>query len=101
MAFVESRDFLTDVLIRLGFSVRVPTQGAFYIYAGIENIADDSEYFCHALLEHFGVAVTPGTDFGDHDNTAHVRFAFTTGMEELQIAAERLEKAILSGKLRR
>lgn len=99
--FERRRDFLHGVLVELGFTVPVPTQGAFYIYAGIEKFSDDSEYFCHGLLEHFGVAVTPGTDFGDHDNKHHVRFAFTTGMEQLQIAADRLREAVRSGRLSR
>ncbi|MDP1931511.1 MAG: pyridoxal phosphate-dependent aminotransferase [Gammaproteobacteria bacterium] len=99
--FAQRRDFLSAVLQELGFSVLVPTQGAFYIYAGIEKFSDDSEHFCQALLEHFGVAVTPGTDFGNHENRTHVRFAFTTGMEQLQIAAERLRTAVNSGKLSR
>ncbi len=99
--FAERRNFLSAVLVELGFSVPVPTQGAFYIYAGIEKFSNDSEHFCHALLEHFGVAVTPGTDFGDYENRKHVRFAFTTGMEQLQIAADRLRVAVHSGRLSR
>lgn len=99
--FAQRRDFLSSVLVELGFSVPVPTQGAFYIYAGIEKFSDDSEHFCHALLEHFGVAVTPGTDFGDHNNRRHVRFAFTTGMDQLLIAADRLREAVHSGRLSR
>jgi aspartate/methionine/tyrosine aminotransferase len=100
-AFAQRRDFLTGVLQELGFSVPVATEGAFYIYAGIDRFGDDSEYFCHALLEHFGVAVTPGTDFGDFENRRHVRFAFTTSMEQLQVAADRLRVAVNSGRLRR
>lgn len=100
-AFAERRDFLSRVLVELGFTVPVVTQGAFYIYAGIEKFSDDSEYFCHALLEYFGVATTPGTDFGDYHNRRYVRFAFTTGMDQLEIAAQRLHEAVASGKLRR
>lgn len=100
-AFAERRDFLTSVLLELGFSVPVTTEGAFYIYAGIDRFGDDSEYFCHALLEHFGVAVTPGTDFGEFENRRHVRFAFTTSLAQLQVAADRLRVAVNSGRLRR
>jgi aspartate/methionine/tyrosine aminotransferase len=98
-AFSQRRDFLTQVLIDLGFTVPVPTLGAFYIYAGIEKFSSDSEQFCHQLLEQFGVAVTPGTDFGDFESRSHVRFAFTTGMEELEVAAQRLREAVGSGLL--
>ena len=47
------------------------------------------------------MAVTPGTDFGDFENRRHVRFAFTTSMEQLQVAADRLRVAVNSGRLRR
>jgi aspartate/methionine/tyrosine aminotransferase len=97
--FAARRIFLTRVLRELGFSVPVETQGAFYIYAGIEAFSTDSEHFCQVLLEDFGVAVTPGTDFGEFESSRHVRFAFTTSMRQLEVAAERLRAAVLSGAL--
>jgi len=98
-AFRRRRDFLSAALLDLGFSIAVPTQGAFYIYAGIEAFSNDSERFCRTLLEEFGVAITPGTDFGDFENQRYVRFAFTTGMNDLELAVERLRAAVASGRL--
>jgi aspartate/methionine/tyrosine aminotransferase len=95
--FATRRDFLTRVLRELGFRVPVTPQGAFYVYAGIEAFSDDSEQFCRILLEDFGVATTPGTDFGEFESRLHVRFAFTTGMRELEQAAERLRAAVERG----
>lgn len=100
-AFAQRRRFLLDALPSLGFSVDVEPEGAFYIYAGIQGISDNSEHFCQTLLEHFGVAVTPGTDFGEFRCDRHVRFAFTTGMPQLEQAVERLEQAVTSGRLTR
>lgn len=97
--FAQRRDYLSDALKALGFTISTPTLGAFYIYAGIEKFTDDCESFCKILLEEFGVAVTPGTDFGDFENKHFVRFAFTTGMAQLEIAVERLQAAVASGKL--
>ena len=99
--FAKRRDYLSAGLKELGFNIAVPTLGAFYIYAGIEKFSDDCEAFCRVLLEEFGVAVTPGTDFGDFENEHFVRFAFTTGMEQLELALERLKLAVASGKLSR
>jgi aspartate/methionine/tyrosine aminotransferase len=98
-AFKERRDYLTNALVALGFKVAVPTQGAFYIYADIGDFSASSERFCQILLDEFGVAVTPGTDFGEYENQRHVRFAFTTGMVELEIAVERIGAAVASGRL--
>lgn len=95
--FAARRDFLTRALRELGFRVPVTAQGAFYVYAGIEAFSNDSEQFCRTLLEEFGVAATPGTDFGEFESRGHVRFAFTTGMPQLERAAERLRAAVESG----
>lgn len=97
--FAERRNFLCAVLQELGFTIAVQPLGAFYIYAGIEKFSRDCERFCHLLLEEFGVAVTPGTDFGEYDSRRHVRFAFTTGMPQLALAAQRLREAMASGRL--
>lgn len=98
-AFRQRRDYLTEALVALGFKVALPTQGAFYIYAGIDGFSANSERFCQTLLEEFGVAITPGTDFGDFENQRYVRFAFTTGMPALEIAVERISAAVASGRL--
>lgn len=90
------RDFLRPALQQLGFTVPVETQGAFYIYAGIDELADNSEIFCQSLLEQQGVAITPGTDFGDYRAELSVRFAFTTQREQLEEAVRRM--AIFLGR---
>ncbi|KKO05337.1 hypothetical protein LCGC14_0076080 [marine sediment metagenome] len=93
-AFRQRRDFLCDALRSIGFSLPWQADGAFYCYAGIERFADDSEAFCRMLLEEHGVAVTPGTDFGDHDANSYVRFAFTSAMPRLELAVQRLQRAL-------
>lgn len=93
-AFWQRRDFLCDALRNVGFSLPWQADGAFYCYAGIERFADDSEAFCRMLLEEHGVAATPGTDFGNHEANRYVRFAFTSNMSRLELAAERLQRAL-------
>jgi len=92
--FRQRGDFLSKALKELGFTVPVDIEGAFYIYAGIEKFSDDSESFCEQLLEQHGVAVTPGTDFGDYRASQFVRFAFTTDMDNLELGVERLRTAL-------
>jgi aspartate/methionine/tyrosine aminotransferase len=36
------------------------------------------------------VALTPGVDFGHYQAQRHLRFSYTTGMDRLQLAVERL-----------
>lgn len=90
----KRRDFLTPALRELGFVIPQLPAGAFYIYANIENLADDSEEFCWAMLEQAGVAFTPGTDFGEYQARQHVRLSYTQPMNRLELAVERLSKAL-------
>lgn len=87
----QRRDFLLPALQALGFSVRAEPQGAFYIYAGSERFGDDAQGLCANLLDKTGVVFTPGIDFGSHQATTHVRFAYTTPVARLAQAVERLE----------
>lgn len=94
--FRQRRDYLVPALRELGFSIPHRPAGAFYVYAGIEELADDSEAFCWDMLERAGVAFTPGTDFGQHLARQHVRFSYTQAMDRLELAVERLGKALSS-----
>jgi len=89
-AFEERRDFLLPALRELGFKIKSEPQGAFYIYADCSELTDDSEQFSEQLLEQAGVAITPGMDFGDNRFKQHVRFAYTTSLQRLQIGVERI-----------
>ena len=88
--FRERRDFLLPALLELGFEVPCSPQGAFYIYANASRFTDNSQQFCMALLEEHGVAITPGLDFGHHLANEHIRFSYTTGLEQLREAVDRL-----------
>ncbi|WP_374090262.1 pyridoxal phosphate-dependent aminotransferase [Methylomicrobium lacus] len=94
LEFEKRRDFLYDALVRLGFEVPIKPEGAFYIYARCAKFTDDSFKFALDLLESEGVAVTPGKDFGTHEAHHALRFAYTTSLEKLADAAQRLERFI-------
>lgn len=93
-AFRQRRDFLAKALKDIGFGLSDNIQGAFYIYADISRFSDDCEQFCRDMLEEHGVALTPGTDFGEFDCAKHVRIAFTTDMESLELGVKRLKEAL-------
>ena len=88
--FHQRRDYLLPAVQELGFSVPCKPQGAFYIYADASRFTSDSQHFCMQLLEEHGVALTPGVDFGHHLANQHLRFSYTTGMDRLELAVERL-----------
>lgn len=91
------RDFLVPALRELGFTIPHVPAGAFYVYAGIERLAEDCEAFCWEMLERAGVAFTPGTDFGAHLARSRVRFSYTEPLERLELAVERLRRALAVG----
>lgn len=88
--FRARRDFLLPALRALGFDIPLTPPGAFYLYADCARHTNDSYAFCLDLLERAGVAITPGRDFGRHRPERHVRFAYTTALEQLRVGVERL-----------
>jgi aspartate/methionine/tyrosine aminotransferase len=92
--FAARRDFLYKALIQLGFEIPSKPEGAFYIYANCAKFTEDSHQFALTLLEAEGVAVTPGIDFGSHLAHQHLRFAYTTSIERMSVAIQRLERFI-------
>jgi aspartate/methionine/tyrosine aminotransferase len=89
--FSVRRDFLYDNLRRIGFEVPIKPQGAFYIYADCSKFTNDSFRFAQELLEAEAVAVTPGKDFGTHHSGHYLRFAYTTSVNKMATAMQRLE----------
>jgi len=90
--FRARRDYLVPALQRLGFDVPVVPDGAFYIYAGCNRVANDSETFARELLDSAGVAITPGRDFGVCEPERHVRFSYANTLSRLKEGVSRIEK---------
>jgi len=92
--FRARRDYLLPALRDIGFDIPVNPSGAFYLYANCSRFTDDSFSFTSRLLEEAGVAITPGIDFGTNRPEHHVRFAYTTSLENLQEGVQRLAEAL-------
>ncbi len=61
--YAENRELLLAQLPKAGFETLAPVEGAFYIYADIGHLTNDSQEFCRRMLAETGVATTPGIDF--------------------------------------
>lgn len=88
--FQRRRDFLVPALRELGFGIPVSPDGAFFIYADISGMASDSQQFALDLLEHTGVCLVPGRDFGQSSAAQHVRVSYANSLEALERAVERM-----------
>jgi aspartate/methionine/tyrosine aminotransferase len=86
------RDFLLPALRERGFIIPVTPQGAFYLYADCSGFTTDSHAFSGHLLEHAGIAATPGIDFGAHQAPRYIRFAYTQPLSLLVEAMMRLDR---------
>jgi aspartate/methionine/tyrosine aminotransferase len=89
-AFATRRDVLVEGLRSAGFGVPVMPQGAFYVYARSDGLDADSLRLARRLLDEAGVAAVPGLDFGDHEAEAHLRFSYTTALDQIEEAVRRL-----------
>ncbi|TXH86646.1 pyridoxal phosphate-dependent aminotransferase [Thauera aminoaromatica] len=96
-AFASRRNTLLPALRELGFRFATEPQGAFYLYADISELADNSETLARSLIEDAGVATTPGIDFGDNAPDRHLRIAYTTEEARLVEAAERIARVLRTG----
>jgi len=86
----RNRDLLLSELPKMGLRDIAPPDGAFYLYADISHITNDSLSFCQSMLDEIGVAATPGIDFDRGSRAARVRFSYAGAHEDIEKALERL-----------
>ncbi|WP_036489915.1 pyridoxal phosphate-dependent aminotransferase [Nocardioides sp. CF8] len=88
--YAGNRRLLLDGLASLGIDRLAPADGAFYVYADVGHLTDDSMAFCHRLLAETGVALAPGIDFDTEVGDRHVRLSFAGPQEAVRLGLERL-----------
>ncbi|AMK18364.1 MULTISPECIES: aminotransferase class I/II-fold pyridoxal phosphate-dependent enzyme [Sphingobium] len=86
----RNRELLLAALPALGLKEIAPPDGAFYIYADVGHLTDDSLSFCQRLLEETGVATAPGIDFDPVDGRRHIRISFAVSTDRVEEAIRRL-----------
>ena len=89
--YARNRAHLLEALPRAGFDRLAPADGAFYLYADVGHLTNDSEAFCRRMLAETGVATTPGLDFDPERGHRFLRFSFAGQEAVMRQAAERLQ----------
>lgn len=89
-AYARNRQLLLEALPRLGLLNIAPPDGAFYIYADVGHLTNDSLEFCLSMLRDCGVATAPGIDFDPVAGHRHVRMSFAVSTAEVEMAIERI-----------
>lgn len=88
--YLKNRTLLLDSLPKMGLGNIMPVDGAFYCYANISHITDDSELFCSDVLSKTNLALTPGVDFDSKHGKKWVRLSFAGSNSDMQIGVQRL-----------
>jgi aspartate/methionine/tyrosine aminotransferase len=86
----RNRTLMLDAVPLLGLDGIAPPDGAFYIYANVSHLTDDSMALCETLLRETGVAIAPGLDFDPALGARFVRFSFAVTTPEVEEALRRL-----------
>ncbi len=82
--YAKNRDLVLSMLQAAGVTTMAPPDGAFYIYADVGHLTQDSPAFCARLLDDTGLAITPGVDFDLQRGGRFVRFSFCGSAEEVE-----------------
>ena len=88
--YAENRRLMLEQLPKIGFDRIAPPDGAFYIYADVSELTDDSSAFCRDILERVGVSVTPGLDFDPLRGHQSIRFSYARSTPDIVEGLRRL-----------
>ena len=103
--FKARRDFFIPALNRLGLTVPVMPDGAFYAWADCTEACRawgiaphdpqaGSWAFAFQLMERAHLAATPGRDFGWAEPQRYIRFSTANAMAQLEEAVDRLSRCL-------
>ena len=88
----KNRALMLEGLPKAGFTRIAPPDGAFYVYADVSDLTDDSRAFAAEILEKAGVAVTPGLDFDPVRGGGTLRFSYARATADIEEGLSRLEQ---------
>jgi aspartate/methionine/tyrosine aminotransferase len=89
-AYRTRRAVLLDGLAAAGISKVADADGAFYVYADVSHLTDDSMALCNRWLDELGVAATPGLDFDTALGHRSVRFSYAGSTRDVADACTQI-----------
>lgn len=95
--YAANRALMLDGLPKAGFDRIAPPDGAFYIYADVSGMTDDSLSLAHSILDRAGVAVTPGIDFDPVRGNRSLRFSYARATPDIVEGLARLQRFTAAG----
>ncbi|WP_299844262.1 aminotransferase class I/II-fold pyridoxal phosphate-dependent enzyme [uncultured Roseovarius sp.] len=87
-----NRALMLAGLPKAGFDRIAPPDGAFYVYADVSHLTDDSRAFAAEILDKAGVAVTPGLDFDPVRGAGTIRLSYARSTADIEEGLLRLQR---------
>jgi aspartate/methionine/tyrosine aminotransferase len=88
--YARNRAALLAGLPSVGIDTWAPADGAFYVYADVSRLTNDSDRLCRDILSQAGVALTPGIDFDATRGRRYVRISYAGSEADIANALNRL-----------
>ena len=95
--YAQNRRLMLEGLPGAGFARIAPPDGAFYVYADVSDLTDDSVALAGRILRETGVAVTPGVDFDPVRGRQTLRFSYAGATADIAEGLERLRRFMADG----
>ena len=92
-----NRALMMKGLPEAGFDKIAPPDGAFYVYADVSDITEDSRALAAEILQVAGVSVTPGLDFDPERGHTTLRFSYARNTADIEEGLARL-KAFMAAR---
>lgn len=89
-SYARNRTHMLDRLAAMGITRLAPADGAFYAYADVGHLTDDTLAWSRRLLDDTGVAITPGIDFDTVDGQRFVRLSFAGSYDDVVEGLDRI-----------
>jgi aspartate/methionine/tyrosine aminotransferase len=94
LELLSRRELVLAGLDRIGLSVPVPPDGAFYVYFDVSGTGLDAWTFCERALREAFVGLTPGRDFSVATADTHVRLSYAASRGDLVEGLDRLGRFV-------
>jgi aspartate/methionine/tyrosine aminotransferase len=90
--YAANRRLMLEGLPKTGITTFAPPDGAFYVYADVSDLTDDSLALARRILDEAGVAVTPGLDFDPVRGRHTLRFSYARSTADIREGLDRLAR---------